>query len=303
MSFSSNIKEELSKLNNLSKKNQVYRELIGYLISANTICKKNKYKFSTENEHNINRFSKLLKNCEIIDFDINLKRAVYSIEFKNILIKKFLEKKDEEIKIDFEENNVLLKVNGYDDELDKALIRGIFLGSGYINNPEKKYHLEINFNQKQNSIEISDLLKEYGVNTKIIEKENSSTIYIKEADEISKFLAFIGANGAVLKFEEDRVLRDTRNNLNRLINCETANMTKTIQAGLKQIEDIQLIKRKKEFSKMPENLQIVANLRLKNPEASLNELIEMMGNSISKSGLSHRLAAISKIAEELRKSE
>ena len=125
-------------------------------------------------------------------------------------------------------------------------------------------------------------------------------LYIKDGEEISKFLAFIGANSAVLKFEEIRVIKDSQNNCNRLINCETANLSKTIQAGKKQIEDIKLIKAKHKFSDMPENLKIVAEARLNNPDASLVELVKILENTISKSGISHRLTAISKIANDLR---
>ena len=176
----------------------------------------------------------------------------------------------------------------------------MFLGSGYISNPEKKYHLEIKFSEEANMEGVYDLLKEYNIFTKKIQKEKSYSLYIKDGEEISKFLAFIGANSAVLNFEENRVVRDTRNNVNRLINCETANLAKTIKAGQKQIEDIKLIKSKHKFSELPENLKIVANIRLEHPDASLTDLVNLLGNTISKSGMSHRLTALSKIADELR---
>ena len=95
-------------------------------------------------------------------------------------------------------------------------------------------------------------------------------------------------------------MRDTRNNVNRLINCETANLAKTIKASQKQIEDIKLIKSKHKFSELPENLKIVANIRLEHPDASLTDLVNLLGNTISKSGMCHRLTALSKIADELR---
>ncbi|MBP3502349.1 MAG: DNA-binding protein WhiA [Clostridia bacterium] len=292
MSFSSKTKEDLSKIDNLAKKDQVERELIGYLIGNNTIKCKNNIRFSTENEYNINRFGKLLKNCNIEDYNIEIKGKIFSIEYK--------------LKKDFDEiyynaDKIIFKKLKSDEALDKSLIRGVFLGSGYISNPEKKYHLEINFSEKENLDNIYDLLFKYNILTKKMKKENSYSLYIKEGEEISKFLAFIGANSAVLKFEENRVIRETRNNVNRLINCETANFTKTIKAGNKQIEDINFIKSKKKFGELPENLKIVANMRLKHPDASLTELVSLLGNTISKSGVSHRLSAISKFAEELRK--
>ena len=123
----------------------------------------------------------------------------------------------------------------------------------------------------------------------------------KEGETISKILAFMGASSSVLKFEEIRVVRDMRNNVNRIVNCETANLNKTINASLKQIEDIKFIKDKNKFKNLPKNLQELAELRLKNPEASLAELGNMLDIKTSKSGVNHRMKAISEIANELRK--
>lgn len=292
MSFSSQVKEELGKISNLSKKDQVVRELMGYLISSNTTKNGKKIKFSTENEYNINRFSKLLKNVNIEKYNIEIKGKIYSVDWKFDL-------KNDELIVD--NDKILFKLNVKNEYLDKALVRGAFLGSGYINNPEKKYHLEINFNQEENCNNMIHILESYGIFAKKIKKRNVYSMYIKEGEEISKLLAFIGANNAVLKFEEHRVIRDTRNNVNRIINCETANLTKTIQAGKKQVEDIKFIKKKNKFGELPDNLKIIAEIRLKNPEASLSELVKILGNTISKSGISHRLSAIAKYASDLRK--
>lgn len=294
MSFSSKAKEDLSKINNLNKKDQVKWEFFGYLVSCNTVKDGAKYKYSTENEYNINRFAKILKNCDINDFKIEIKGKVFSISFK-------LKDNFEEIQI-MDNKTILMKMDLVKnaEELDKAFIRGIFLGSGYISNPEKKYHLEFTLASEQNVDYSKSILEKYDIKAKQIVKDNGYSLYIKDGEEISKILAFIGANSTVLKFEEIRVIRDTKNNVNRLINCETANLSKTIKAGEKQIEDIKLIKSKRKFSELQENLKEVANIRLEHPDASLTELAQYMNNTISKSGISHRLAAISKIADELR---
>ncbi|MBP3707891.1 MAG: DNA-binding protein WhiA [Clostridia bacterium] len=291
MSFGSQVKEELSKINNLAKKDQVKMELCGYLISSNTSIIGKKIKFSTESEYNINRFAKLLKNCGIDNYTINIKGKKFFIEFK-------IPEKNAIFEID--ENSC--KINKYESTEfgDKALVRGVFLGGGYVNNPEKKYHMTINLSTEQNLDFICNILKKYTIFAKKLESDSMHTLYLKEGEEISKLLAFVGANTSVLKFEETRVIRDTSNNLNRIVNCETANLTKTIQAGKKQIDDIKYIKAKRKFSELPENLQIIANLRLKYPEASLTELVKIMDNSISRSGISHRLSAISKFADEIR---
>ena len=127
------------------------------------------------------------------------------------------------------------------------------------------------------------------------------SLYLKEGEDISKLLAFIGANKAVLKFEEIRVLRDMRNNVNRIVNCETANLNKTINAALKQIDDIKYIKKMNKFNKLSKGLQEIANLRLNNSDTSLIELGKMLDNPIGKSGVNYRLKSISKFADELRK--
>ena len=133
---------------------------------------------------------------------------------------------------------------------------------------------------------------------KILEKENSTSIYSKDGEEISKFLAFIGANNAVLKFEEIRVYRDMRNNVNRIVNCETANLSKTVTAALKQIDAINVIKASGKFNALSESLKEIAELRIKYPEASLTELGEKTNPKIGRSGVNHRLKAIMKLAEE-----
>ena len=181
--------------------------------------------------------------------------------------------------------------------LEKALIRGSFLGSGSINNPERIYHLEVIYSNEQNLEYVLNILKKYNIQMKKL----NNTLYLKEGEEISKFLAFIGANSSVLKFEEIRVIRDMRNNVNRLVNCETANLNKTINAALKQIDDINLIKKMKKFNELPDNVQEVANLRLENPEISLVELGKMLTNPVGKSGVNYRFKVISELAEELRK--
>ena len=183
---------------------------------------------------------------------------------------------------------------------EKALVRGAFLGGGSLNNPENNYHLEIVFKSDSCAEYVANLLKKYEISCKIIEKKGDFSLYCKDGETISNILAFMGAGKSVLKFEEIRVVRDMRNNVNRIVNCETANLNKTINASLKQIEDIKLIKKKNKFKNLSENLQEIANLRIENPEASLVELGSMLKEPVSKSGVNHRLKAISQIAEEIR---
>lgn len=294
MSFSKRVKEELSKISNLANKDVVKAELIGYLITNNIDIKKGKIRYSTESEYNINRFSKLLNNMSISKYEINIQGKVFSIDVNE--------------KIDFEELELVdgkyiltdyFKDNYSNEQLEKAVVRGSFLGSGSINNPENLYHFEIIYSDELNANYIIDVLRKYDINAKM----TSTTLYLKDGEEISKLLAFIGANSAVLKFEEIRVIRDMRNNVNRLVNCETANLNKTINAALKQIEDIKFIKKMKRFNELPESLQEIANLRLENPDVPLIELGKMLTNPIGKSGVNYRLKSISNFADELRMSK
>lgn len=278
MSFSSEVKMELSQINNFSKKELLESELLGYILSANSNLIDESIEFITENEFNIERIFKILFKLEI-NYEPEVKGKVYSAKFEipNIRNIEELTKEDEK----------------------KALVRGIFLGSGSVNNPNKKYHLEILLKDKDISMYIQNLLKQVNIKAKIL--ENNNTIYIKEGEEISKFLAFIEASKSVLKFEEIRVMKDIRNNVNRKVNCETANLNKTISASVMQIDAINFLKKMKKFEELPDNLIEIAEVRLENPEVSLKELGELLENPIGKSGVNHRLKKIIEIADEVKR--
>ena len=272
-SFSYEIKKELSEINNLAKKNEVKYELEGYLASANIEFEKNKIKYVTENEYNINRFGKLLKNVDINDFKIDLQGKVYIITSKIPEISKKLENAD---------------------ELEKrAFVRGMFLGSGSINNPENKYHLEIKMTDNNLMQELINLLKQYDISVKSIDK----AIYIKDGEEISKFLAFIGANKSVLEFEQIRVQREMNNKINRLVNCKTANLNKTLNASVEQINAIKKLKENGGFNKMDKSLQELAELRLEYPDMPLAELGKKLKNPVGKSGVNYRLKKIIELSK------
>ncbi len=284
MSFAKELKEELSRTENLSNKKAVKYELKGYLISSNINYEDGKIRFNTINEYNINRFSRLLSNMNINEYDISIQGKLYIISCKA--------KRLEEAQI----NDIELKeINS--DEI-KWLIRGIYLGSGSINNPENTYHLEMGIKNKEDAQAIVELLKMFDIKSNIINKKNDYIIYLKDGEDISKILALIGANKSVLKFEEIRVQREMNNKINRIVNCETANLNKTINASIEQIEAIKKIKKNKKFDKLSENLKEVAELRLKNPNANLTELGQMLKNPVGKSGVNYRLKKIMEIADE-----
>lgn len=295
------MKENLSKIANLNHKELVRYELIGYLMSHNTSIHKEEIYYATVNEYNINRFSKLLSNMNLFDFQIELKGKIYRIILPNITTIEEIEYTEKEIMLTQKFREVLEKEeNPREQEAEriKAFIRGIFLGSGSVNNPENKYHLEIIINTQKNAKIVKKLLEKMQIHMKEMERKKGYSLYLKDGEEISKFLAFIGANSAVLKFEEIRVLRDMKNHINRKVNCETANLSKTINASVKQIEAIKKLQKQGRFEGLSDSLKEIATLRLENPHASLIELGQMLENPIGKSGVNHRLKQLEQLGEE-----
>lgn len=311
MSFSSEIKQELNKNTKLSNKELVKYELIGYLISGNIdMPEKNAIRFSTESDYNINRFSKLLANLQIDhkieisgkNFVVSLKKKaiqeIVKIEEKEIFFKNEIQQENSRKSLENQKNNESNKSNENNEENLKSLIIGAFMGSGSINNPEKKYHLEIDFENEENLEKIKDVLEKLGIRTKKMITENKKSIYIKEGEEISKFLALIGANKAVMKFEDIRIQKEMRGKVNRLVNCETANLNKTINASIEQIAAIKKLKETGKFNKLNDNLKEIANLRLENPDMPLVELGKRLKEPIGKSGVNYRLKKIMELANE-----
>lgn len=270
-SFSSNVKKEVSSINNLAKKELVKAELNGYLLTSTGNI------FTTENQYTINRYSKLLNNVGQDDYSVTLKGKVFCIKTKRKI-------------------NIAEEITN--EEEARAVVRGAFLGAGSISNPRSVYHLEIVFKELENAKYINSILERYSIDAKVLERDKSYMLYIKDGENISKFLAFIGANKSVLDFEETRVMKDMRNQVNRIVNCETYNLNKVVASSVKQIDDIKLIKKHNKFDALTDKEKELAKLRLDNPNATLKELGEML--EISKSGVGHRFAHIAQIAEEIR---
>lgn len=192
-----------------------------------------------------------------------------------------------------------------DECCKRSYLRGAFLAGGSVNNPEtSSYHLEIASLYKEHNQAPSELMNEFSLNSKFLERKNGYITYLKEAEKIADFLSVIGAHNALLKFEDVRIVRDMRNSVNRLVNCETANLNKTIGASLRQAENIRYIQETEGLDILPEKLREIAILRMEHQDLTLKELGEMVsGNSISKSGINHRLRKIDEIAEKIRKGE
>ncbi|WP_033542210.1 DNA-binding protein WhiA [Planococcus sp. CAU13] len=187
----------------------------------------------------------------------------------------------------------------------RAYLRGAFLAGGSVNNPEtSSYHLEIYSSDRDHADSLTELMNYFQLNSKTIERKKGFITYLKEAEKISDFLSVAGAHSALLKFEDVRIIRDMRNSVNRLVNCETANLNKTIDAALRQVENIRFIDSVIGVEQLPERLKEIARLRVEYQDVTLKELGEMVSSGkVSKSGVNHRLRKIDEIAESLRKGE
>ncbi len=303
MSFSSDLKEELSKISNLNKKDEVKYELIGYLISKNASVVKNNVRYATESEYNINRFSKLLRNLDIdnnIEFDG--KSFIITFKVKNLIeevegVENQLQIRKNgdfaDIKTSLNEQNKNLII----DNCKRAIIRGAFLGAGSVNNPSRTYHLEINLSTKDNMEFLDEILKQCNIKCKKLENNNS--IYLKDGEEISSIIALFGASSSVLKFEDIRVQKEMNGKVNRIVNCQSANLNKTLNASVEQIDAIRRLQQSNKFNNLDDNLKEIALLRLEYPDMSLVELGKKLKEPLGKSGVNYRLKRIIKIAEDL----
>ncbi|MBU5670590.1 MULTISPECIES: DNA-binding protein WhiA [Paenibacillus] len=183
----------------------------------------------------------------------------------------------------------------------RAYLRGAFLAGGSVNNPEgSSYHLEISSMYEEHCQALVTLANEFHLNARCIERKKGFIFYIKEGEKIIELLNIIGAHQALFKFEDVRIMRDMRNSVNRIVNCETANLNKTIGAAVRQIDNIKLLQKEMGLENLPDKLREVAEIRLAHPDMNLKEVGEMLKNPVSKSGVNHRLRKIDELAEKIR---
>lgn len=189
-----------------------------------------------------------------------------------------------------------------DDLMIRSYLRGAFLAGGSVNNPEtSRYHLEIYSLYEEHNEMIAEMINRYDLNARTTNRRSGYIVYLKEAEKIANFLQLIGATTSMLEFENIRIVRDMRNSVNRLVNCENANMDKVANAANRQVENIMLIEATVGLSSLPEKLRAIAETRLAHQEVSLKELGMLVpGGPISKSGVNHRLRKLNAYADELR---
>ena len=312
MSFSAKVKREICRYIDMSKE-EATAELSAIMKVSGTLAFSGtglSFKMTTENPASARLVFTLLKD----HFDIHSKLMVKksnSLKKNNIYMVVITEEMG--VKDLLAKTGILKEVDGImnldyriekevlqSEEVKKAYVRGAFIGGGSISNPEKTYHLEFVTHSEEYANDLKNLINTFSLNSKVIQRKNSFIIYIKEGEQIVDLLNVIGAHASLLEVENIRIMKEMRNNVNRLVNCETANLSKTVNAAVRQVESIKLIAEKIGLKRLPQNLREVAELRLNYPDESLKELGEMLDPPVGKSGVNHRLRKIEKIAEELR---
>ena len=315
MSFSSITKNELSRMH-LEEKCCLLAELAALIRMSGSIqiggFGKVNLKVSTENAAIARRIFTLLKNLYNVHTEVMVRKNKQLKKNNNYLMIVDYRSDAEKILIDVgilnRDEKQYYKINyGIPEEIVKkrcckrSYIRGAFLGGGSISNPEKTYHLEFVTHSQEHSEDLCRLINTFGLNAKIVIRKESYVIYLKEGEQIVDLLNIIGAYSALLKLEDIRILKEVRNNINRIVNCETANLGKTINASIRQIKNIEYIDKTIGIDNLPENLIDIARLRLAHREASLKELGMMLSPTVGKSGVNHRLRKLEEIAEDLKK--
>lgn len=185
----------------------------------------------------------------------------------------------------------------------RAALRGAYLTIGSMSNPQRSYHLEFVCASEKQAVQLCEILSGFELEAKIVLRKKYYVVYMKEGSAIVDLLNIIEAHVALMNLENLRILKDISNSVNRRVNCEAANIVKTVNAANRQVADIELIKEKRGISALPESLREAAVLRLEHPDATLLELSQMMNPPIGKSGMNHRLRKLSEIADEIREKE
>lgn len=315
MSFSLKVKNEVCRYVDLNK-DEAIAQLSGIMRASGTLGigsnRSLTFKIITENPAIARLIFKLLKDHFNIHTQVIVKRS-NSLKKNNVYIVMIPE--DMNVKQLLLDVGILTEESFFSlnytipenivlaEEAKRAYIRGAFLGGGSISNPEKAYHLEFVTHNLEYANELSKLINGYGLSSKVIQRKSSYVVYIKEGEQIVDLLNIIGAHSSLLELENIRIMKEMRNNVNRLVNCETANLSKTVNAAVRQIESIKLIQKEIGLNRLAKNLREIAELRLEYPDESLKELGAMLNPPVGKSGVNHRLRRIEKIAEELRKEE
>ena len=312
MSFSSNVKSELSHHFGNARHCNI-AELSAILNMCGHIAN-NREKFcvkiQNKNPAAARKYFTILKKTFNIDSEVLTRRN--SQLKKNMVYMLFINNDRQAEKMlqacgILKTENGVCRISQRIDELivnsvccKRAYIRGAFLAAGSISDPEKMYHLEFACSSEPYSEDLKNLINSFGLDAKIVKRKEHYIVYLKEGEQIVDLLNIMGAHKAFLDLENIRIIKDIRNNVNRKVNCETANLNKTVNAAVRQIEDIELILKRMDLSQLPQSLSDMAHLRLEYPDLSLKELGQLLNPPVGKSGVNHRLRKLAEIADSLR---
>ncbi len=313
MSFSSKVKEELSRQFSPARHCQIAEiAAIISLCGRIQISEREQYrlKIHTENIAVARKYFTLLKKTFNIKADISIRQGIEKHKSRTYTV--CISAHEDALRVlqaaklldrygNVEENmslaqNVVIMRNC----CKRAFIRGAFLVAGSVSDPEKFYHFEIACTEYAKAFQLQGLILTFGLDAKIVRRKKYFVVYIKEGSQIVDILNVMEAPLALMELENIRIVKEMRGSVNRQVNCETANINKTVSAAVRQMEDIALIKDILGFDKLPDNLREIAELRLLRPEATLKELGETLDPPVGKSGVNHRLRKLSGMAEKLR---
>jgi len=299
MSFSGNVKEELAGHISPARHCQL-AELAALLLFSAGTCEGNMHlRLDTENEAVVRKCFTLLNKTFNIETVMRGKERLIpddALESKVIQALHLSSTENGELNLTKPVNSLLIK----NSCCARAYLRGAFLSIGSMSNPQKSYHLEFFCDGKSQAVQLQSVLQEFQIEAKIIKRKKYDVVYLKEGSGIVDLLNVMGAHVSLMNLENLRIVKEMRNSVNRRVNCETANISKTVTAASRQIEDILLIREKYGFGNLPDNLRQMAQIRLEYPDAALKELGEYLEPSVGKSGVNHRLRRLSEIADKIR---
>ena len=310
MSFSSEVKEELSEQIASGRHCRLAETAaILSLCGKIVITENDRYcvKIQTENLAVARKYFTLLRKTFNIRVEVSVRKS-REVRFYSVIVSKDPEARrllGETCLLD-EDGNVSECMSPMHHRLlrqnccRRAFIRGAFLAVGSVSDPEKSYHFEIVCTVPEKARQLQELLASYDVDAKVVLRKRHYVVYIKEGSQIVELLGLMGAHISLMQLENVRIVKEMRNSVNRKVNCETANLNKTVSAAVRQAEDIRYIQEKIGLDKLPMDLEETARLRLEHTEASLKELGDMLSPKVGKSGVNHRLRKLSQIADDLR---
>lgn len=315
MSFSREVKEEILRLN-IETECCKTSELIAVVRNCSSLVleKGNIHiLIQTKNALIARKIFELIKDIYKVSTPIDIKKnskgsGVYTLKIDSKdIVSDILKKSSIKCKV---KNDVLnVKYSSISNSIknskccQRAYIRGVFLVNGSINTPQKNYHLEIVNTNYILALENNEILSKYGLFPKIITRKDNYIIYLKDSENIADFLNIITAHKALMKLENIKIVKEVRNNVNRIINCETANLEKIVNTSIRQVEDIKFIEKTVGIKSLPKNLQEIAYIRLENKDLPLKDLGFMLNPILGKSGVNHRLKKIEIIAKKLREQQ